>query len=306
MSNRPDLKAEMDWKDLREKPEKLFGYSYLYFLGFIVLVGYLYISNLTPLGKNITAPVVLEDSTAFAQDIPLQGARVLPPVDVLKAGVSRPESVSKGKEMYEIHCASCHGSNGEGNGPSGGLMNPRPRNFHDLSGWKNGKKVSEIYVTLEEGLIKTGMPSFNYLPPADRFAIIHMVRSFSAGLPDDTPDDLKFLDARYKLSEGVSIPGQIPVKKAMEILVRENKTRTDRVSGRKEIFRGNRLVSDAVFDIERVKRVFLNGGMRMKNLREFIAGITADPVGAGFHPRVRRLSADEWSELHKNIMSLIK
>lgn len=38
-------------------------------------------------------------------------------------------SVSKGGQFFNTNCATCHGAKGDGNGPRGNLISPRPRNF---------------------------------------------------------------------------------------------------------------------------------------------------------------------------------
>lgn len=221
MDNKPDLKAEIDFKDLLRKPHKLFGYSYIYFVLLVGGLGYLYITNLTLIGKNSVSPLVLSDSSAFVKDIPFQSPRILPPVDVMKVSVDTPELLAKGKELFKANCTSCHGDAGDGNGPTAVTLNPKPRNFLSLSGWTNGSRISQIYKTLQEGIVRNGMASYNYLSPADRFALIHYVRSFSAGQPVDSPQDLVALETTYQLSRGSNIPGQIPIKKAAEYIVAE-------------------------------------------------------------------------------------
>jgi len=42
--------------------------------------------------------------------------------------------------------------------------------------------------TLEEGIVRNGMASYNYLPPADRIALAHVVRSFMPAAPVDTKE----------------------------------------------------------------------------------------------------------------------
>ena len=221
------LQDEIDWNDLRRKPEKLFGYSYLYFLVVLAALGMLYVGNLTTAGKNSIVPGVPVDSSSLQQDLPLQSPRVLPAVDVLKYGTASPELVQKGKDLFKQNCSSCHGDNGDGNGPTAATLASKPRNFHSLDGWKNGSKVSQIYTTLETGLQGTAMSSFNYLTPADRFAIIHFVRSLAPNQPVDSIEELKQLDARYELAKGVNVAGQIPVKKAMKIIENENRDYTN-------------------------------------------------------------------------------
>ncbi len=104
--------------------------------------------------------------------------------------ISTPELVAQGKKQYEMNCASCHGVEGKGNGPAAAGFNPPPRNFSQLEGWKNGRKVSMVFKTLKEGLPGTQMASFGTLPVDDRWAMVHYVVSLSSTPPEaDTPAD---------------------------------------------------------------------------------------------------------------------
>ncbi len=41
-----------------------------------------------------------------------------------------PADVSRGKSVYERHCAACHGAQGYGDGPNALLLTIAPANFH--------------------------------------------------------------------------------------------------------------------------------------------------------------------------------
>ena len=103
---------------------------------------------------------------------------------------------------------------GLGDGPAGLVLNPRPRNFHVATGWTNGARISDIYRTLQEGIVKNGMASYAYLPPADRFALIHLIRSFHPAPPVDADADIASLETLYQLSKGTTIAAQVPIVKA--------------------------------------------------------------------------------------------
>lgn len=292
MDHKPNPNAETDFKDLMRMPHKLFGYSYVYFVIILVGLGISYLGNLTVIGKNNVTPVVLKDSSAFVQDIPLQSPRVLPPVDVMKISVPTPEFMQKGKDLFKANCSSCHGDNGEGKGPASVTMNPKPRNFHTLQGWTNGSKISQIYKTLQEGIVRNGMASFSYLPPADRFALIHYVRSFTTGHPVDTPEDLQGLEAAYQLSRGNDTPGQIPVKKAEEIIVHEGDLSVAHVKGLAAAISGApESAGEALFtrlatDKQKVLMALVHNGSSLRSLDQFMKAVSADPIQIGLRAEV--------------------
>jgi mono/diheme cytochrome c family protein len=305
------FKPEIDWRDLFKKPIKLFGYSYFYFLASLTALGLLYIWNLNTVGKNAVSPALLKDSTAFIQDIPLQSPRVIPPVDVMKAGVSSTESVNKGRELFNNNCVACHGENGMGDGISASMLNPKPRNLHLLSGWKNGSKVTQIYKTLQEGISGSAMASYNYMPPEERFALIHYIRTFGGNQPQDSKDDLTQLDAAYELSKGMNVTGQIPIKKAMVIAVKESKVQAAEIEQAKKIFKGSSsegaiILRRTANDETKVLTTLLQNKKSLTSLDEMIKVVTADPLHAGFKPSVTNLSASEWSEMYKSVLVLMK
>jgi mono/diheme cytochrome c family protein len=298
-----EFKDEIDFRDLMRKPEKLFGYAFFYFLGALMLLGMLYLWNINSVGANAIAPAALKDSSALVQDIPLQSPAVLPPVDVRMAGVSSDSLVDRGREVFRGNCASCHGEEGRGDGPSAATLNPKPRNFHSLVGWTNGSKVSQIYRTLEEGIVKNGMASFSYLAPRDRFALAHFVRTLCPGQPVDSPEEIWALETTYQLSKGKTAAGQIPIKKALQIVVNDGKADAD--LARELVARilidndqGAALLGRYAKNLQKVAAVAIHQRGMFPGLDEFVRSVSSDPALSGFRPAVNRLSAGEWKTMH--------
>lgn len=72
--------------------------------------------------------------------------------------------LEKGKEAFEMNCASCHGEKGAGDGPGGANLNPKPRDYRlPADQWKNGPTVEGITKTLNEGIPGSGMVSYKHL-----------------------------------------------------------------------------------------------------------------------------------------------
>jgi len=107
-----------------------------------------------------------------------------------KPWLGTPELVKKGKELFSVQCTSCHGVNGEGDGPAASALNPRPRNFHSIDGWKNGRRATMIFKTLKEGIPGSAMAAYSTLPADDRWALAHFVLSLHPEAPkEDTAAD---------------------------------------------------------------------------------------------------------------------
>ncbi len=83
------------------------------------------------------------------------------------------ESVSKGEELYNMYCFSCHGDTGYGDGPAGGSMGIRPANFHDQRVIK--QKDGALFWKLTNG--KGNMPPFKEaLTEEQRWQLINFLR----------------------------------------------------------------------------------------------------------------------------------
>ena len=91
---------------------------------------------------------------------------------------SSPQVLEKGKTAYSQTCQTCHGDKGDGMGPTGKYLNPKPRDFSKPASFKNGTSVEKIFETIAHGLKGTGMSPYDYLPEADRWAIAYYVHSF--------------------------------------------------------------------------------------------------------------------------------
>jgi mono/diheme cytochrome c family protein len=303
MDQTPRYRDEIDFRELLRSPRRLFGYSYIYVLVALLSLGLYYINRLNAVGSNAIAPVMVRDSSAFASDIPVQTPAVLPPVDIMAVSVPGDSILTKGREVFKANCASCHGENGMGDGPAGLALKPRPRNFHSQEGWTNGPKISQIYKTLEEGIVRNGMASYNYMPPADRIALAHVVRSYMTGPPLDSKEELMALEMTYQLSKGVVRPGQIPIRKAAGLYVSENGGRSARVVSEAAALAssddpGARLLNAAVSDPERAVRALSSLGRPITGPGDLMKTVTGDPASMGFRPAASALTPEEWESMY--------
>lgn len=133
-----------------------------------------------------------------------------PRPNIQALGTPTPELVAQGKSLYGLYCASCHGPDGKGDGEKGLSLNPKPRNYHTLEGWKNGASVKGMWKTLEEGIPGGSMASYVLTPEEERIAIIHYIRdAWIPGAPEVTPEDIAALPAGSAAGEsgGAAVAG---------------------------------------------------------------------------------------------------
>ena len=299
---KPPYRDEIDFRELLRSPRRLFAYTFVYVLIVLVILGILYAQRMTDIGKASVVPLQLPDTTARVQDVALQAPRDIPPVDLAAVAQPAPALLERGRELYQANCASCHGMTGTGDGPSAATMNPKPRNFHVGSGWTNGTKISEIYRTLQEGIVRNGMASFDYIPPVDRFALVHYVRSFIPGPPQESLAELQVLETTYQLSRGTKLAGTVPLRVAEAKLLAETASRraaADRLAER--IRKGDPVVASAAADPARLATVVLVSDGRVLTMppAEFARWAVSDPVSLGFRAGVARLGDAELSRLQR-------
>lgn len=285
---------------LKENPGAIFGMLYPYILTLGVIIGLYYVSKLDFITRQ-KIPAVVPDTTVV-KDLPLLEARTIPATDIKKLAEPNADLLKSGKNIFVTMCASCHGEDGKGDGPGAAALNPPPRNFASEEGWKNGKTLSGIYTTLQEGIPGTGMISYDILTPKDKFSLAHYIRKeFISNPPEESPDDLKALDQLYNLSAGTYIPAQIPIANAIQIITNENKPRIEKVENaltqiQNDSSEGANLFCNVTDNQYKAVSVLVitsnwNDENSFRNL------ITSNLSSNGFNGKVFRLTGKEWSVL---------
>jgi mono/diheme cytochrome c family protein len=87
--------------------------------------------------------------------------------------------------LYRRHCAHCHGTTGDGHGPTAEFLNPYPRDYRK-SAYKFKSTPIGVRPThddlkriLQNGIAGTAMPSFHLLPEAEIEALVDYVKYLS-------------------------------------------------------------------------------------------------------------------------------
>jgi mono/diheme cytochrome c family protein len=90
---------------------------------------------------------------------------------------SDPEAVSAGRNLFERHCAECHGTAAEG-GPRGPTL--RAREVQDAP-------PGAIFWVLTNGIVWHGMPVWSKLPEPQRWQLVCFIKSLGVK-PANTRD----------------------------------------------------------------------------------------------------------------------
>ncbi len=98
-----------------------------------------------------------------------------------------PEAKEAGKQIYLKRCMPCHGINGDGNGPAGDTLSPRPRDFTRglfklrTTAWKDAPTEADHFRTVSRGIPGTAMPAFaRILTEQERWQVTYYERTFFA------------------------------------------------------------------------------------------------------------------------------
>ncbi len=126
--------------------------------------------------------------TEISSSIPIGGRDAYrPPEDVIELVRARldagrtllnpisksPESLSRGRQMYETHCLVCHGEQGRGNGPVGQKFVPQPMELN--LDYVQLQPDGQLFYTISHGSI--AMPFYRQaIPPEDRWHLVNFIK----------------------------------------------------------------------------------------------------------------------------------
>lgn len=294
---------------------KFYGIVYVIFIIILIGLGNVYLDNVSMFAKEKIAGRVApakdtaKDTTQEA-DLPMVKGVISPPVDVSKYLNPAPDMVEKGKTMFSTTCATCHGPEGKGDGVAGVTLNPKPRNFHEMTGWKNGPEINHMYKTLQEGVPGSGMASYANVPPEDRFNLIMYVRTFNPAFPPITKAQLDSIDIIYSLTKGVKQPNQIPIKLAIEKVLQDNSSSEQKISYALSAMSKSPLDSGVVIfnqmssNLTKSLSLLASDSTWNNNEKSFVDIITTNPGSNGFRPRVYTLTPRETTIVYQYLKNL--
>lgn len=87
--------------------------------------------------------------------------------------------ISRGREIYQTQCATCHGETGFGDGIAGEGLDPPATNFMDVDRY-NERTLYGLFNTISLGVEGTAMSNFSQLFEADRWSLAFYVGSLAS------------------------------------------------------------------------------------------------------------------------------
>jgi mono/diheme cytochrome c family protein len=111
---------------------------------------------------------------APAEAVPVQGPALIAGEPASLPVPSSPNSVQRGKTLFGINCAECHGITAVGNGAVGAFFTPKP--FDLTSSAVQNLQDNEIFVVISQGF-GVMPPIAENLSPEERWDVINYVRT---------------------------------------------------------------------------------------------------------------------------------
>ncbi len=122
----------------------------------------------------------------------------------LAAGPVHSDQFGKETGLYRRHCAHCHGTTGDGMGPTALILNPYPRDYRQgkfkFKATERAAKPTDIDLerVVRHGVPGTAMPAFDLLPDTQVKALVEYVKYLS--IRGQT--EISLINAIADLSEG--------------------------------------------------------------------------------------------------------
>ena len=111
------------------------------------------------------------------QSVPIQGAVIIPELGApVNTSTADETSITRGKALFNTHCALCHGPNLDGNGTFSGFLQNKPSNL--LTGNSVNASDGYIFVVISNGLAGKMPAMVQNLPGSEsRWDVVNYVRS---------------------------------------------------------------------------------------------------------------------------------
>lgn len=114
-----------------------------------------------------------------ARSIPIEGPATIAGMIPENPMPGDEASITRGANLFEVHCQMCHGQTGEGTGPIAAfLINYKPANL--TSPVVQSKSDGSIFLTITNGLEGRMPPLNENLTVSERWDVVNFVRTLQA------------------------------------------------------------------------------------------------------------------------------
>jgi mono/diheme cytochrome c family protein len=146
-----------------------------------------------------------------------------------KPGPAPAEYTVWGKQLFDNHCAQCHGEQGDGKGLAAKLLYPKPRDFREgkfrlVTTMNRVPSDEDLMQAITRGMPGSAMLPFGHLPESDRKQLVAYVRHLTrAGIEDrlrqaaekageevDPAQVAKDADRLAQAGEALTLPADLP------------------------------------------------------------------------------------------------
>ena len=103
----------------------------------------------------------------------------------IAATPAQPPDLASGAALYASHCAACHGTAGQGDGPAAAGLDPPPVDFTDSERAAQRSPLA-LYEVISQGLAGTAMPAYAQLSDQQRWALAFYVGGLAYQSADRT------------------------------------------------------------------------------------------------------------------------
>lgn len=123
-----------------------------------------------------------------------------------------------GQGLYEQHCAACHGTTGDGQGPASVWLLPKPRDFgpglFKVQSTPPGSLPTDedLFRVLTRGMPGSSMPGFAYLSEEERWALVEYVKLLTVAEGGEGEGVSRFALAEEtgEMMEPIVVPAEPP------------------------------------------------------------------------------------------------
>jgi mono/diheme cytochrome c family protein len=111
--------------------------------------------------------------------IPIEGAVFIPNIGVVGNPTEADEaSLTRGAELFAIHCKMCHGPTGQGTGPIAPFLANKPANL--TSEVVQSKSDGSFFLTITNGIVGRMPPLNENLTVPERWDVVNFIRTLKA------------------------------------------------------------------------------------------------------------------------------